>query len=68
MALSLAFMTDGTTLTTRRERLQKFRDQAEQNLLSEVEQLMGAIHKLNPLCIDAERTELVTSLITQVSM
>lgn len=61
--LTLAFTIDSVTLVERRERQRRQRDQAETNMRKELDKLVLAIHRLNPLCVDAEKTELVTSLL-----
>lgn len=48
--------------------MQRSRDQTERNLKSEIDQVKRLINRLNPLCIDAERTELVTNLVTQINI
>ncbi|GLV37297.1 hypothetical protein CBL_10736 [Carabus blaptoides fortunei] len=66
--LTLAFAIDAVTLADRRDRQKRQRDQAENNMATEVARLTYAIHRLNPLCIDAETTEMVTSLLSQLDV
>lgn len=66
--LTLAFQIDARTLPDRRDRQLRQRDQAETNMKNEIDRLVRAIHRLNPLCVDAEKTELVTSLLVQLDV
>lgn len=66
--LTLAFAIDAVTLADRRDRQRRQRDQAEHNMETEVARLTHAIHRLNPLCVDAETTEMVTSLLSQLDV
>lgn len=66
--LTLAFAIDAVTLGDRLERQQRQRDQAEDNLTREVTKFIQAVHRLNPLCVDAETTELVTSLLSHLDL
>lgn len=66
--LTLAFAIDAVTLADRRDRQRRQRDQAEDNMATEVAKLTYAIHRLNPLCVDAETTEMVTSLLSQLDV
>lgn len=64
--LALVFSIDAVTVGARVERLRRQRDQAEDSLDVEVARLTAAVHRLHPLCVDAETTELVTSLLDRL--
>lgn len=66
--LALAFAIDSKTITERCERQKRYRDQTERNLNSEIEILVQKVSKIQPLCIDAEKTELLTSVLSQIDI
>ncbi|XP_018336305.1 lymphoid-restricted membrane protein isoform X2 [Agrilus planipennis] len=68
IALALAFSIDATTITDRWERQQRFRDQTEINFANEIDKLIEKVHKIQPLCVDAERAELLTNLLAQTDI
>lgn len=65
--LALLFAIDGTTVKDRVERQKRYRDQTETNLAIEIERLTEKIHRIRPLCVDIEKTEFLSDLLTQVS-
>lgn len=66
--LALAFTIDSATIKDRYERQRRYRDQTESNLLTELERLVEKVHRIHPLCIDFETTELVSALLAQVDI
>lgn len=63
MALSLAFKIDTNTIKNRCERQRHYRDQTENNLAVEIEKLIEKLTRIQPLCTNAETTELLTNLL-----
>lgn len=68
ISLSLAFTIDAATIKDRCDRQRRYRDQTETNLNKEIERLIGKVHRLQPLCVDAETTELLGALLSQVDI
>lgn len=66
--LALAFTVDSATIKDRYERQRRYRDQTETNLLTEIERLVEKVHRIHPLCVDFETTELVSALLAQVDV
>lgn len=66
--LALLFSIDATTIKDRCERQRRYRDQTETNLAMEIERLTEKIHRIRPLCVDMEKTELLTGLLAQVTL
>lgn len=64
--LALLFSIDATTIKDRCERQKRYRDQTETNLAVEIDRLNEKIHRIRPLCVDMEKTELLTGLLAQV--
>lgn len=67
-ALALAFSIDATTINDRCQRQKRYRDQTEKNLTTEIDRLVNKIHRLQPLCTDAESAEMLTDLLTQADI
>lgn len=65
--LALLFSIDATTIKDRCERQRRYRDQTETNLTVEIERLTEKIHRIRPLCVDMEKTELLTGLLAHVN-
>lgn len=65
--LALLFSIDATTIKDRCERQRRYRDQTETNLAVEIDRLTEKIHRIRPLCVDMEKTELLTGLLAQVN-
>lgn len=68
VALALAFTIDTATIKDRCARQRRYRDQTEINLVTEIEKLVEKVNRLYPLCVDAETTELLTSLLNHVDI
>lgn len=68
VALALAFSIDAMTIKDRCQRQRRYRDQTEKNLTTEIDRLIDKVYRLQPLCIDAETTEMLTDLLTQVDI
>ncbi|KRT83258.1 hypothetical protein AMK59_3539 [Oryctes borbonicus] len=68
VALALAFSIDAMTINDRCQRQRRYRDQTEKNLTTEIDRLIDRIYRLQPLCVDAETTEMLTDLLTQVDI
>lgn len=68
ITLSLAFSIDSATIKDRCERQRRYRDQTENNLAVEIDRLIEKIHRIQPFCVNAETTELLTGLLTQVDI
>lgn len=68
VALALAFTIDAATIKSRCTRQRRYRDQTETNLVTEIDRLVEKVNRLHPLCVDAETTELLTSLLNQVDI
>lgn len=62
----MAFSIDAATIKDRCERQRRYRDQTETNLTVEIDRLVEKIARIQPLCIDAEKTELLTGVLAQV--
>ncbi|XP_044254327.1 uncharacterized protein LOC123004884 isoform X2 [Tribolium madens] len=68
VSLSLAFTIDAATIKDRCERQRRYRDQTETNLNTEIEKLIEKANKMQSLCVDAETTELLSSLLGQIDI
>ncbi|RZC34999.1 uncharacterized protein BDFB_003489, partial [Asbolus verrucosus] len=68
IALSLAFTIDAATIKDRYDRQRRYRDQTETNLNTEIEKLIQKANRIQPLCVDAETTELLSALLSQIDV
>lgn len=68
IALALGFSIDATTVKDRCLRQKRYRDQTEKNLTTEIDRLINKVYRLQPLCIDAETTDMLTDLLTQADI
>lgn len=68
VSLALAFSIDAATIKDRCERQRRYRDQTETNLAVEIDRLIEKLTLIQPLCVDAQTTELLTNLLEQVEV
>ncbi|KAI4462904.1 lymphoid-restricted membrane protein jaw1 [Holotrichia oblita] len=68
VALALGFSIDATTIKDRCLRQKRYRDQTEKNLTTEIDRLINKVYRLQPLCIDAETTDMLTDLLSQADI
>ncbi|CAG9819803.1 unnamed protein product [Phaedon cochleariae] len=67
-SLALAFTIDATTIKDRCERQRRSRDQTEANLSKEMVKFKEKLALMQPLCIDYEKAELLSSLMSQIDI